>query len=233
VVEHRWEGSASGYVTEVSTGAASSRGAAGSAPRAGSTRRQAYLVARADKREQSRRRVERIALALFAKRGFDTVTVEEICERAGISPATFYRYFGSKEGVIFRYEEGFVAMALEIGGSVDTRASSSGQVLHILERCAASFEAQSEVRLLRDEIVLANVDLLQRTHVIERRFEDALGLALASARRESSPSTATLVDAGVCMIVIRVALIRWHYAADQPLIDITRQLHESMRTRLT
>jgi AcrR family transcriptional regulator len=191
-----------------------------------------YLLARSDKREQARQRVERAALALFAKQGFDAVTVQEICGRAGVSPATFYRYFGSKEGVIFRYEEGFVALAVEIGGSVDARASAADQVVHILERCAVAFEAQSEARMLRDEIVLANADLLQRTHVIERRFEDALGRALAATRQEIAPSTATLVDAGICMIVIRVALIRWNYAADQALTDVTREIHAALKGRL-
>ena len=170
---------------------------------------------------------------MFAKRGFGTVTVEEICEQASISPATFYRYFGSKDGVIFSYEDGFVATALDIASSVEPGASPRDQLLDVLERCATSFESQSEVRLLRDDIVLADADLLQRTHAIDRRFEDALGRGLASARGESVPSASTLVDAGVGMVVIRVALIRWHYAAEVPLIDITRELYESMRARLS
>ena len=44
-------------------------------------------------------RITDTAMALFDARGYSEVTVEEIAQAAGVSPRTFYRYFGTKEGL--------------------------------------------------------------------------------------------------------------------------------------
>ena len=48
------------------------------------------------RREFTADEIERVAIELFAVRGFDTVTVDEIAEAAGISARTFFRYFPTK-----------------------------------------------------------------------------------------------------------------------------------------
>jgi mycofactocin system transcriptional regulator len=49
----------------------------------------------------SRGELERIALQLFVTRGFEETTVEDIAAAAGISRRTFFRYFGSKNDVVW------------------------------------------------------------------------------------------------------------------------------------
>lgn len=49
----------------------------------------------------SRDAIERVALGLFADRGFDDTTVDDIAAAAGIARRTFFRYFGSKNDVVW------------------------------------------------------------------------------------------------------------------------------------
>jgi TetR/AcrR family fatty acid metabolism transcriptional regulator len=46
-------------------------------------------------------RILEAALALFGQKGFEATTVAAICEAAGVSEATLYEYFESKEQVLF------------------------------------------------------------------------------------------------------------------------------------
>ncbi|WP_436535493.1 TetR family transcriptional regulator [Actinoplanes sp. HUAS TT8] len=52
------------------------------------------------KREQNRAMTAETAWRLFIERGYDDVTVADICAVAGIAPRTFHRYFPAKEDVV-------------------------------------------------------------------------------------------------------------------------------------
>ena len=54
----------------------------------------------ARKRDAVRDGLARVAIDLFARDGFDAVTVEEIAKATGISPRTFFRYFPSKDDIV-------------------------------------------------------------------------------------------------------------------------------------
>jgi AcrR family transcriptional regulator len=67
----------------------------------------------------------RVAIALFAERGFDAVTVDDIAAAAGISGRTFFRYFATKDEVVLDYER---LLQERLVAALDERPASEGPV---------------------------------------------------------------------------------------------------------
>jgi AcrR family transcriptional regulator len=53
------------------------------------------------KKQQTRETIERVALELFAERGYDETTLAEIADAAGVSTRTIFAYFPGKEAILF------------------------------------------------------------------------------------------------------------------------------------
>lgn len=61
------------------------------------------------KRAQTKRAIYDAAMRLFAEQGFQKTSIDQIVAAAEVSRATFFNYFGSKEGVLHHYSELLVA----------------------------------------------------------------------------------------------------------------------------
>lgn len=66
----------------------------------------------------SRAELELVARGLFAERGFDATTVDDIAAAAGIGRRTFFRYFASKNDVVWGdFDRGLADLRLHLAAA--------------------------------------------------------------------------------------------------------------------
>ena len=93
------------------------------------------MAAKRTRMSASERREQLIAVArgLFAERGFDATSVEEVAARAQVSKPVVYEHFGGKEGL---YAVIVDRELTAISSTITASLRSSGSPSIILERAA-------------------------------------------------------------------------------------------------
>ena len=90
------------------------------------------------RRQRTSRDIERAALRLFAEKGYQDVTVEEIAHSAEISERTFFRYFASKDDVLVAEERRRMDALCEFLAARDPREPAwramHGAIIELLTR---------------------------------------------------------------------------------------------------
>ncbi|WP_327682815.1 TetR family transcriptional regulator [Kitasatospora sp. NBC_00458] len=168
------------------------------------------------RREITRLEIARAAAALFAARGAEATTAEEVAHASGISLRTFYRYFSEKEDA--------VAPLLAAGGERWVRLFADGSaglpVREALERSAAesltppdadAVEAMQWTRDLLRDPRLASV--WQRVHADS---EERLRAAIAARCPQGTDALEIRLAAAAATTAIRVALEQWAASGAAP-----------------
>jgi AcrR family transcriptional regulator len=129
---------------------------------------------------RTRQRLVQVALSLFEERGFDEVTVEEIAEVAVVSPRTFYRYFGTKEAVLYGDQDDQLALLHDAITSHPTDEPPLAAVRAGVLVLARQATGTAELHLRRARISGSTTSLgdHERTTLVPR-WEEALTTAVA------------------------------------------------------
>lgn len=149
---------------------------------------------RVEKRRQTFRRVATVAGQLFAARGYELTTIEEIAEGAGVSPGTVYNYFGTKSAILV------AVVAERSSGDTDAAVAAldAGQLAPI-DAAMAVVMAYIEPLLDLDRSLLAKVvastfnpsrtTLMNEFAVLDQRAIDHLVEVLAAQKANGAIGT--------------------------------------------
>ncbi|MFJ4657243.1 TetR/AcrR family transcriptional regulator [Nocardia sp. NPDC088792] len=141
-------------------------------------------------RNQIRADIQRAAFTLFADKGFDQVTTEQIAATAGISPSTYFRHVRSKEDLLLDpVREGGAGITGLLEARPDTEPADIALAQAILERSTGL--AAAEVEQWRDAFRTAP-QLLDRVALItpdhrERLIELVAQRMSCDAETDSRP----------------------------------------------
>lgn len=162
------------------------------------------------KKAKTRKVLADTATELFAEQGFDHTTVEEIAEACDVSPRTFFRYFASKEDVLFAVGDERLRQLL---GAIASRPSGEAPLRSMREAALSLVpEYTSErARLITRKRIIAETQTL-RSRGLERQlgWEDAVTDALGQRITDAGPAGIELrLVASVTTATLRAALHTW------------------------
>jgi AcrR family transcriptional regulator len=167
------------------------------------------LDLRSKARESARAEIAEVAFRVFAERGFDQVTATEVAAAAGISRASFFRYFESKEDAVFVAQE---EMGVNIAAGLAARPPGEDAwtaLRNALDTVLETYQRSPGEALGRLRLIRCTPNL--RVHQLERlaQWKEVIGAALA-ARLGLAP-TDIKVEAlvGAALGALDAASSRW------------------------
>lgn len=154
----------------------------------------------------ARGRLERAAMELYGERGFESTTVADISERAGLTERTFYRHFADKREVLFwgagSLEAGLVATV----GAAPAATPPFEAIVAALEAAGPGFEERREFAVRRQAIISASPELHERELIKLAKLAAALASAL---RRRGQEAPAACLAAEAAVAIFKVAFTAW------------------------
>jgi AcrR family transcriptional regulator len=156
-----------------------------------------------------RAEIAEVAFRVFAERGFNEVTATEVAAAAGVSRASFFRYFESKEDAVFVAQE-------EMGAGVATalRERPAGEDAWVALRRAldvvlATYQRSPGEALARLRLIRGTPNL--RSHQLDRlaQWKGAIGAALADRLGLDGDDIKVEALVGAALGALDAASTRW------------------------
>ncbi len=187
---------------------------------------------RTQKKAATRQSIQDHALRLFAEKGYDATTVEEIAAAAGVSHMTFFRYFPRKEAVV-EYDE-YDPRLEEL---IAARPPEEPPLTALHKAIRAGLEAivttDRDALLQRTRLVLNNPVLRSRNVIAQDATRDLFARALARRAGLSEPDLAAMVQASAALGAVGVAMMAWAESDDADPVALIDEAFSALRAGIS
>lgn len=150
------------------------------------------------------------ARGLFFKQGFDGTTLDEICDRALVSRRTFFRYFGSKEALVFPNREDHLAYFKDFLDDPLPGESVFDTLRRVTRSFAVEYVEHRAQILAMQRLIDSSPALKAREREVDRAWELAIEAAFSKEAGDTpNARIRARVLAGATIGVIRATLRFW------------------------
>jgi len=186
-------------------------------------------------RERTRRAVRTeltdVAMDLFMRQGYESTTVDEIATAAGISRRSLFRYFASKEAIIFDNLE-------DVGEQLVVALAERPADEDPWTALRRSFDLITAFNERNPERTLAFHEMLQGTAVLKARYYEKqmrwrellvpdIEVRLGAVRGNDVHDPCAMAFVGAALACLDAANNAWRLA--QGRVDVVRLLDNAMR----
>jgi AcrR family transcriptional regulator len=166
------------------------------------SRRQAHKM-------RTERLLQQAALELFAKQGYDDTPTDAIAERAGVSPRTFFRYFATKESVLFVGEYDWFQSFTAEYAKQPLELSDVDAMLKTLLKLTPDHVKRRRALVLYEKAVASSPTLRGGVHDRQQHDIGTVAEAVAKRRGMSKPDESCFLLGAVFLLTYRRALTAW------------------------
>ncbi len=172
--------------------------------------------------------IEETALRLYQQQGYEQTSIQDIADAVMMSSRTFFRYFASKEEVLFGPMRAVLSDGLRFLQGVASTESPHAALRATFEYLASRYQQQRASFLIRYQVAMQTPSIASAYLYALMETEPAICDALCSHLEAATDRHEIRFLVAIYMTAFRVALTAWlEQEAQGDLVSLLREYLDS------
>jgi len=173
--------------------------------------------------------IEETALRLFQQQGYEQTSIQDIADAVMMSPRTFFRYFASKEEVLFGPMRAVLSDGLRFLQRVAPTESPHAALRATFVYLASQYQQQRASFLIRYQVAMQTPSIASIYLYALMETEPAICEALCSHLEAATNRNKIRFLVAIYMTALRVAIAAWlEHEAQEDLVSVLREYLDSL-----